>query len=124
MSRAKIYNFLTGALGTKVYQDLIPETADLPAASYYITGDPTEGSINGGVDLRRYTVTVDVATETNRLDTDALVNKIKALDQSTNHQDFQLVTVINSLDTPRNDSSIEFYQTSLDLEFTMRSSAL
>lgn len=124
MSRKKIYQFLKDTLELKVHQDLVPETEPLPSASYYIVSEPTEGALAGGVDLRRYNVTCDVITGTSRLDTDDLVNKLKAFDKYTRHADFQLINITNTNPAPRTDSNVKLFQTSVDLEFVMRSSVL
>lgn len=124
MSRKLIYKFLKDTLGVKVHQDLVPEKASLPAASYYIVSEPTEGPINGGIDLRRYNVTCDIIVDTSRLDNDELANKLKRLNNKTDLEDFQLFRVVRSGDTPRIDSNVKIFQSSIDLEFTMRRSEL
>ncbi|CAM0042119.1 hypothetical protein VPHK394_0011 [Vibrio phage K394] len=123
MSQELIYQFLKDTLGVKVHQDLVPETAQLPSASYYIVSEPTEGALKGGVDLRRYNATCDVVTN-NRLTTNEYVNKLKTFENFTTHGDFQLIRITNVNQTPRTDSNVKIFQTSVDLEFTMRRSGL
>ena len=123
MSQELIYKFLKDTLGVKVHQDLVPETAQLPSASYYIVSEPTEGAIKGGVDLRRYNATCDVVTNS-RLTTNEYVKKLKAFENFTTHEDFQLIRITNVNQTPRTDSNVKLFQTAVDLEFTMRKSGL
>ena len=124
MSRKQIYQFLTNTLGVKVHQDLVPEDQALPSASYYLVSEPTEGALKGGVDLRKYNVQVDVITNTSRLDTDVLTNKLKAFDNFCTHPDFQKISIIACGDSPRVDTNVKIFQTSLDVEFTMRKIAV
>lgn len=123
MSQELIYQFLKDTLGVKVHQDMVPETAQLPAASYYIVSEPAEGAMKGGVDLRRYNATCDIVTNS-RTTTNEYANKLKAFENFTTGGDFQLIRLTNVNQTPRADSNVKLFQTSIDLEFTMRRSEL
>ena len=121
--RSKIYSLLKNTLGIDVHNKRIPELAPKPAAAYMIISKPTEGALEGGVDLRRVNIQVDLITDTKQTDLDALVEKLEALDR-TNNADFQYIIITGVTDLPGVDSNVDFYQSSVDMELVFRVSSL
>jgi hypothetical protein len=121
--RAKIYSLLQTTLGIDVHNKRVPELAQKPAAAYMIISKPTEGAIEGGVDLRRCNIQVDLVADTKQTDLDLLVAKLEALDR-TSSDDFQYITITSVTDLPGIDSNIDFYQSSVDIELVFKSSSL
>lgn len=121
--RAKIYSLLKDTLGIDVHNKRIPELSPKPAAAYMIISKPTEGAISGGIDLRRANVQVDLIVDTKQSDLDLLSAKLEALDK-TQTDDFQNITITSVTDLPGIDSNIDFYQSSVDIEFVFKSSSL
>lgn len=121
--RAKIYSLLNNTLGIDLHNKRIPKLSPKPAAAYMIISKPTEGSIEGGVDLRRANIQVDLITDTKQSDLDLLVAKLEALDK-TSSDDFQYITITSVTDLPGIDSNVDFYQSSVDIELVFKSSSL
>lgn len=118
MARSKIFSMLEKVTGIPFYQDLIPETAKLPAGSFIIISESDESAISGRIDLQRYYIQVDLATDTARLDTDSIKNKIKRFNMQPYKPDFQLIRIINIQDVKKS-PGVDFFQTIIDVEFTL-----
>lgn len=120
MNRDKVYQLLTTTLGIDVYQDFVPETATLPAVSYFRLSSTTQKPIKGSPDLRQDQYQINIVTGTSRLDTDDLAGKIRALDGKYDHTYFQYINVIADSDNPRPDPTINVFGVTIDVEFTPR----
>ena len=114
---------LKTVLGVDIYQDSMPESASLPAASFANISKTTDKVLSGNVDLRRSNWSVKIAVDTSRLDCDVLCNKLRALDGGR-YSGFQLINVISDSDEPRPDPNIQIYTTNIDLELIPLSSSV
>ncbi|HIF9075738.1 TPA: hypothetical protein ACX6NV_000569 [Photobacterium damselae] len=124
MNREKVYSFLTQTLGVKLYQDFVPETAELPAASYLRINDDKNNVLDGSVDLRREQYQVEIVHDVSRLECDKISNKVRKLDGHSEHSDFQLIDILNYKDVPLHDPDVEIFVNSMDIEFTFKTASL
>ena len=114
----KIYSLLAEVLGVPVYQDFIPEKKPKPAASYLIINRETEKVLKGTPVLRRITVQVSISSDTSRLDCELVCDRLRALDGSFMHSNFQYISIISDTDDPISDTSERIYTTNIELQLT------
>lgn len=120
MSRTNVYKLLKETIGVTVYQDFVPETATLPAASYFRINSTTQKPLTASPDLRQSQYQIDIVSGVSRLEADAMADKIRAIDGKTDHENFQLISIVADTDMPRPDPSVNVFGVTIDVEFTQR----
>lgn len=113
----KVISYIKDVTGLKVYYGIVPETAELPAASFFITSANSEGSVSGGVDLRRFSIQVDIVSRS-CIESESFIDKFQKVENMPYKDIFKLCRIQDVQLNRPSDSNESVFLSSVDIEFT------
>lgn len=114
---SKIISYIKSIIGIKVYENFVPESANLPASSFLITSRISQGALSGGVDLRTVVVQVDVVCSSTA-EVERLISSFQSVENLPFNNIFQLCHILGVQSHPVIDSNQTVFGASIDLQLT------